>query len=119
MAIDLTDHIASNKSRGMEAVGKIEKKIMVKEQLLREEKNQTKGTVEQETIETVANKLEQHVQSIQRDLNFQVDEESGKTVISVFDAETEELIRQIPSEDLLKLSERMHENKGLLLRKKV
>jgi flagellar protein FlaG len=37
----------------------------------------------------------------QRSLRFQVDELSGRTVITVLDAETQEVVRQIPSPELL------------------
>lgn len=44
------------------------------------------------------------IRSVQRDLAFNVDEDSGRTVISVIDSESGELIRQIPSEDLLAIA---------------
>jgi flagellar protein FlaG len=37
----------------------------------------------------------------QRRLRLQVDELSGRTVITVLDAETNEVVRQIPSPELL------------------
>ena len=44
------------------------------------------------------------VQSIQRDLSFNLDEESGQTIIRVVDSESGELIRQIPSEEALAIA---------------
>lgn len=49
--------------------------------------------------EIIANKLQTAVQAIGRDLRFQVDMVSGRSVIQVFDRETGEMIRQIPPED--------------------
>ena len=40
----------------------------------------------------------------QRNLSFRVDQGSGRTVITVVDATTKEVIRQIPSEDVLAMS---------------
>ena len=44
---------------------------------------------------------------LQRDLQFRVDEDSGRTIVTVIDSETEEVIRQVPSEELLRLAEHM------------
>jgi len=52
--------------------------------------------------------------TINRSLNFKVDEASGRTVISIIDRETDELIKQIPSEDMLKLISTLQELQGLL-----
>lgn len=39
-----------------------------------------------------------------RDLQFSVDEVSGRTVITVINASTDEIVRQIPSEEVLALA---------------
>lgn len=56
-------------------------------------------------IEAVASRLESYLRSVGRAIEFRVDNGSGRTIISVRDAETGELIRQIPSEDALRLAE--------------
>lgn len=43
------------------------------------------------------------------ELEFKVDEESGRTVITVYHPETEEVIRQIPPEQALKLAQMLRE----------
>ena len=62
----------------------------------------------------------------QRSLSFSVDDASGRSVIKVIDYETNELIKQIPTEELLKvaqdikrLQEEMGQTIGLLIDKKV
>lgn len=45
-----------------------------------------------------------YVQNISRELNFRVDEELGRTVVTVSDRESGELIRQIPSEEMLEIA---------------
>jgi flagellar protein FlaG len=47
-------------------------------------------------------------------IRFKVAEESDKIVISVFDKETDELIRQIPSQEILDLASRLNEMVGVL-----
>lgn len=49
-------------------------------------------------MEEMANQLNLASQSIGRDLRFEVDMESGHSVIQVLDRETGEVIRQIPPE---------------------
>ena len=65
--------------------------------------------VSAEQIETAVAQLSEFVQTNSRQLNFSVDEGSNKQVVKVTDAETGDIIRQIPSEEVLKLSERLQE----------
>ncbi len=51
-------------------------------------------------------------------LSFAVDEETGATVISIVDDETDEVIRQIPHDDILKLKKAIGEMQGLVLDRK-
>lgn len=70
----------------------------------------------QEVIEISA-RLQDSVQTIRRDLNFSVDETLGDIVITVTDRETQETIRQIPSEEVLSISRNIEEVKSLLFDK--
>ncbi|WP_196137300.1 flagellar protein FlaG [Aliikangiella sp. G2MR2-5] len=54
-------------------------------------------------------KFAQAGQKISRSIRFQVDQDTGSTVISVIDRQTDETIRQIPPEELLTLSKRLKE----------
>ena len=56
------------------------------------------------------------IQNTQRTLQFSVDEGSGSTVIRVIDSESGELIRQIPSEEMLVIANRLEAaTRGVLL----
>lgn len=73
-------------------------------------------TVIAETVDLLTDRL----QSLQRELKFSVDEASGRTVITVRDTETDEIVRQIPAEEAVRLAQRLEDNqadatKGLLL----
>jgi flagellar protein FlaG len=48
--------------------------------------------------------LNAYVQSIQRDLQFFVDEGSGRSIVQVIDRSTREVVRQIPSDVALRLA---------------
>ncbi|MEE9343526.1 MAG: flagellar protein FlaG [Gammaproteobacteria bacterium] len=57
-----------------------------------------------EKVEDAVVKISDYVQNLQRDLQFNVDKDSGRVVIKVLDSKTNELIRQIPSEEILELA---------------
>ena len=65
--------------------------------------NQT-AQVTRETVAKAAEQIQQFVQSMGRNLNFSIDETSGYHVVRVVNPDTGELIRQLPSEELLKIS---------------
>jgi flagellar protein FlaG len=48
--------------------------------------------------------LQQFVQSMGRNLNFSIDETTGYHVVKVVNPSTGELVRQLPSEELLKIA---------------
>ena len=60
-------------------------------------------------FDNLAKKLNEHVQSVHRELEFSVDKASGKTVIKVIDLETKEVIRQIPGDEALKVAKKLNE----------
>ena len=59
------------------------------------------------------------MQSMDRNLSFRVDEDLGEPIISVMDLETNEVIRQIPSEELLVIRKKMNDVNGALFDDKV
>lgn len=64
-----------------------------------------------EAIEKIAADLQKFVQSMGRDLSFSVDQTTGYHVVRVIIPSTGELVRQLPSDELLKIArdfERLH-----------
>ena len=66
-------------------------------------------------IEAVARQLETFLKNVSRSLEFHVDESSGRMVCSVRDAETGDLIRQIPNEEVLRMAELAHDETIVLV----
>lgn len=58
------------------------------------------------------------VQVLRSNLQFTVDETTGIDVVKFIDIKTKEVIRQIPSEEMLALARRLDEIKGLLIKEK-
>jgi flagellar protein FlaG len=57
-----------------------------------------------EVVAKAAAQLQEFVSSMGRNLNFSIDETTGYNVVKVVNPDTGELIRQLPSEELLKIS---------------
>jgi flagellar protein FlaG len=77
---------------------------------------------QQERVEALQERvaeLNDHMQNFNRSLQFTVDESSGDTVIKVIDSETDELVRQIPSQTLLDIRNAVDKYRGVLLEIKV
>jgi flagellar protein FlaG len=66
-------------------------------------------------VETAVTEINEYVQSVHRDLQFFVDEDSGVTVVRVRDKETGDLIRQIPEDIFLNLAQKLKEDNTLNL----
>jgi flagellar protein FlaG len=60
----------------------------------------------------IANRLADLPQITKRNLQFSVDGDTGESVFRVIDAETGDLIRQIPSEEILHIIEQVKEAQG-------
>ena len=60
-------------------------------------------------VEQAVAKLNDYVQSLQRDLRFSVDDELGRAVVTVIDRQSQEVIRQIPNETALRLARNLND----------
>ena len=65
-------------------------------------------------VERAVQRLTELVSETQRSLRFQVDELSGRTVITVLDATTHKIVRQIPAPEVLAVMRHL-ERVGTLL----
>ncbi|CAN5233967.1 N/A [soil metagenome] len=86
---------------------------------------QTAAAVQQAPTVPSPSEVAQAVKSLNRamenfshGLEFSVDEDSHRTVIKVVDANTKELIRQIPSVEILEIAKALDQAQGLLIRQK-
>ena len=68
-----------------------------------------------ETAEGIAKKMNEVATVFNTSLAFSVDKPTGKTVIKVMDKATDEVIRQIPPEEALRLIGKLRDVMGMLL----
>lgn len=87
---------------------------------------ETPIAMSKENLNDAINTLNQVAVLKERNLSFSVDDLSGRSVIKLRDKQTDEVIKQIPSEELLKvaqdvkrLQEQMGQSVGLLVDNKV
>lgn len=71
-----------------------------------------------ENLELATRKVQQFVETRASELQFSIDESSGTRVVRVFDTSTKELIRQIPSQEMLDMASAIESLQGLLLKQK-
>lgn len=66
-------------------------------------------------VESAVTKLNDFVQTVQRNLQFNLDDASGKTIITVVDKLTSEVVRQIPDDVAIKLAQDLQQSEPLSL----
>lgn len=72
-----------------------------------------------EKLDDAVQRLNDLAESVQRQLRFSVDDDTGRSVITVTDKETDEVIRQIPSEEVLNLISRFQKFESGILEEMV
>ena len=71
--------------------------------------DKAKVAKDSDDLKQAVSQLNDFVQSVQRNLQFSIDKESGTMVVKVIDAKSEKVIRQIPSEETLRLARSLAE----------
>jgi len=92
-----------------------EAKITMGEEIV----NEDKVSLSEEEIESIIKELNQFIQIFNTKIAFEIDKETKKTILRIVDVETNEVIRQIPPEELLQISRRISELLGLIINEKV
>jgi flagellar protein FlaG len=67
----------------------------------------------------IAAQLQSYLKSSQRDIEFTVDGDTGSQVVTVRDANTGDVIRQMPSEEALRILKNLNAGQGTLLNRTV
>lgn len=75
----------------------------------------------EEQLAKMVEQMNEFVKSINKGLSFRLDRESGREVVTIYEASTGDIIRQIPEEEMLEVLRRLareqdHQS-GLLMAK--
>ena len=81
-------------------------------------KDKQQAKFEREQLEVMAQKLQEFVGTLNRGLEFSVDEDSGRDVIKVIDRDSKEVVRQYPSEEVLDLIANLSDAAGNFINSK-
>jgi flagellar protein FlaG len=75
-----------------------------------------KAALSSDELKHLASEIQRKVSSIASDLQFSVDEETGKDLIRVTDRTTKKIVWQFPSEEALKITKALDQyQKGVML----
>lgn len=85
------------------------------------EQSREQQRVSEEQRAKIVERMNEFVDSFNKGLAFRVDEESGRDVVTIYEAATGDIIRQIPDEEMLEVLRRLaldqNPRSGLLLAK--
>ena len=71
-----------------------------------------------ESAKQVARQINDFLRSASSDVQFEVDNESSEVVVRVVDSQTKQVIRQMPSEEMIAISKSLDKMTGLLVQQK-
>lgn len=77
-----------------------------------DEQRQTAKETSLELVKSAAAKGNSILQATNRNLEFQVDDSTNKVVVKIVDSKSGDILRQIPSEDMLSFIKRMQDIEG-------
>ncbi len=77
------------------------------------------GLAHEEHVDKVVAAANLSMQTVATNLKFEKDSSSGKTVVRVIDSETQQVLRQMPSEEMLAMSNALDRLQGLIVHLKV
>lgn len=80
--------------------------------------SESNAPAKQQELERAVKNVNEFVKPINNTLSFNLDQDTGQTVIKVVDLSTHEVIKQIPSEEMLAIAKALDTMKGLLVQQK-
>jgi len=72
-----------------------------------------------QSVREAVDRINAFLKSAQRDLNIEIDKDTGIVVVKVVDRESGEVIRQIPPEETLAIAKNLDTAQGVLFRSRV
>ena len=68
-----------------------------------------------EVVSAAVQSANVYAQSVSSTIQFSLDEDTGRTVVKMVDTQTDEVLRQFPSEEMLAISRSIDRMQGLLI----
>jgi flagellar protein FlaG len=73
------------------------------------QETKTETHVDKGEVLKAVEEINKHVQVVPRELQFSIDDSSGRMIVQVIDTETDEVVNQIPAEELLAIARHLRE----------
>ncbi len=77
---------------------------------------QSQPPASMEQLEKAIDSVREYIKPFNSDLQFSVNDDTNKVIVTVVDSETKEVIRQIPSEEMLAIAKALDSIKGLFVK---
>ncbi|HEY9192422.1 MAG TPA: flagellar protein FlaG [Methyloversatilis sp.] len=69
-------------------------------------------------IEKTVDEIRRHIEPVAQNLLFTIDKDTGKTIVRLIDSSTKEVLRQIPSEELIAIARALGKGQSGLIERK-
>ncbi len=79
-----------------------------------EQQNVDSKPVSDEKLQQAVDQIQDFTDKAARNLKFSIDVDTGKTIVKVLDSQTQEVIRQFPSEEAISIARTLDKVQGLL-----
>ncbi len=76
------------------------------------------ATLTIEQIERTVDEIRRQIAPVDQNLLFTIDKETGKTIVRLIDSSTKEILRQIPSEELIAIARALGKGQSGLIERK-
>lgn len=73
---------------------------------------------DRETLLQAVEDVRKAIEPVAQNLLFSIDDDTGRTIVKIVDSQTDEVIRQMPSEEVLAISKAIDKLKGVLIQQK-
>ena len=70
--------------------------------------------VSDEKVQQAVDQIQNFTDNVAKNLKFSIDEDTGKTVVKLLDTQTQEVIRQFPTEEAISIARTLDKVQGLL-----
>ncbi|MGV8900093.1 MAG: flagellar protein FlaG [Burkholderiaceae bacterium] len=78
----------------------------------------TQAAPSTDEVRDAVKKIEHMISPTAQDLRFSIDEDTGITVVKLIDSQTQTVLRQIPTVEVMEISKALDKLQGLLVREK-
>lgn len=104
----------SNTQRPQEAPGSSSTQNVKSLPATSTQQNVDSKSASDEEIQQAVDQIQSFTDNVAKNLKFSIDEDTGKTVVKILDSQTQEVIRQFPTEEAISIARSLDKVQGLL-----